>query len=49
VLHGADAACAETISAAESARVETNVKIFLFIGFPSLLFFLRQPMANGKL
>ena len=49
VVQVGDAACAEMISAAESARVDTNVKIFLFIGFPSLLFFLRQPMANGKL
>ena len=49
VVQVGDAACAEMISAAESARVDTNVKIFLFIGFPSLLFFLRQCVAKGKL
>ena len=49
VVQVGDAACAEMISAAESARVETNVKIFLFIGFPSLLFFLRQSVVKGKL
>ena len=49
VVQVGDAACAEMISAAESARVDTNVKIFLFIGFPSLLFFLRQCVVKGKL
>ena len=49
VVQVGDAACAEIISAAESARVDTNVKIFLFIGFPSLLFFLRQSVVKGKL
>ena len=49
VVQVEDAACAEMISAAESASVATNVKIFLFIGFPSLLFFLRQSVVKGKL